>query len=217
MSRPFSKSCCLGVALIGLWSIGFAASQEPKPPDQPSKSETRTASDHWSFKSPQRPPVPAVRKSGWVRNPIDGFVLAKLEALGIEPSPEADRVTLIRRLSLDLLGLPPTPAEVDAFVKDEQPNAYERLVERLLQSPHFGERWGRHWLDLARYADSDGYNIDAPRSIWKYRDWVIEAINKDMPFDQFTIEQLAGDMLPGATTDQQIATGFHRNTLVNLA
>ena len=131
------------------------------------------------------------------------------------PSPEADRVTLLRRLSLDLIGLPPTPAEVDAFLADTRPDAYERLVDRLLASPHYGERWGRHWLDLARYADSNGYSIDAPRSIWKYRDWVIDALNRDLPFDQFTIEQLAGDLLPDATLEQKVATGFHRNTLIN--
>ncbi len=149
------------------------------------------------------------------RNPIDAFVLARLEEEKIEPAPEADRVTLIRRLSLDLTGLPPAPAEVDAFIDDAGSDAYERLVERLLASPHYGERWGRHWLDLARYADSNGYSIDAPRSIWKYRDWVIDALNRDLPFDQFTIEQMAGDMLPDATREQKIATGFHRNTQIN--
>src|SRR6185436_3785397 len=124
-------------------------------------------------------------------------------------------VTLIRRLSLDLTGLPPTIAEVDTFVKDHSPDAYEKVIERLLASPHYGERWGRHWLDVARYADSNGYSIDAPRSIWKYRDWVINAFNADMPFDEFTIDQLAGDLLPDATLAQKIATGFHRNTQIN--
>jgi hypothetical protein len=156
-----------------------------------------------------------VRNEAWIRNPIDRFILARLEKEGIAPSPEADRVTLIRRLSLDLVGLPPSIDEVDAFVADRAPNAYERLVDRLLASPHYGERWGRHWLDLARYADSNGFNIDAPRSIWKYRDWVIEALNRNLPFDQFIIEQIAGDLLPQPTLDQQIATGFHRNTLKN--
>src|SRR5262249_9676692 len=151
----------------------------------------------------------------WVRNPIDRFILARLEKEGLTPSPEADRVTLLRRVSLDLLGLPPSPEEVEAFRNDPRPGAYERAVDRLLQSPHYGERWARHWLDLARYADSNGYSIDAPRSIWKYRDWVIDALNRDMPFDQFTTEQLAGDLLPGATVEQRIATGFHRNTSIN--
>jgi hypothetical protein len=170
---------------------------------------------HWAFQAPVRPPPPAVKDVDWVRNPIDRFILARLEKDGIHPSPEADRVTLIRRVSLDLLGLTPSIDEVDEFLADTRPEAYERLVDKLLQSPHYGERWGRHWLDLARYADSNGYSIDAPRQIWKYRDWVIDAFNHDLPFDQFTIEQLAGDMLPHATLDQRIATGFHRNTSIN--
>ena len=170
---------------------------------------------HWSFVPPGRTELPPVRGGGWVRNPIDRFILAPLERDGIAPSPEADRVTLIRRAHLDLVGLPPSPSEVDAFLSEGDPDAYERLVDRLLASPHFGERWARPWLDLARYADSNGYSIDAPRSIWKYRDWVIDAFNRDMPFDEFTVEQLAGDLLPEATFDQKIATGFHRNTPIN--
>lgn len=186
----------------------------PWPPKSSATSASK--SKHWAFQSLRRAPPPAVKNHGWVRNDIDRFVLARLEAEKIAPSPEADRVTLIRRLSLDLLGLPPTPAKVDAFLADSRPDAYERLVERLLASPHYGERWGRHWLDLARYADSDGYEQDRPRPYhWRYRDWVIDAINRDMPFDQFTIEQLAGDLLPGATLAQKTATGFHRNTLTN--
>jgi hypothetical protein len=173
-------------------------------------------SDHWSFQPARRPAEPAVRREEWVRTPIDRFVLSRLEAENIAPAPEADRRTLIRRLSLDLLGLPPAPADVEAFVADARADAFEQLVDRLLASPHFGERWGRHWLDLARYADSDGYEKDRPRPhAWRYRQWVIDAINRDLPFDQFTIEQLAGDLLPGATLDQKIATGFHRNTLTN--
>ncbi len=139
----------------------------------------------------------------------------RLQKEHLAPSPDADRATLIRRLTLDLLGLPPTIAEVDAFLSDTRPDAYERLVDRLLASPHYGEMQARNWLDLARYADSNGYSIDSSRSIWKYRDWVINAFNKDMPFDQFTIEQLAGDLLPNPTTEQKIATGFHRNTMFN--
>jgi mono/diheme cytochrome c family protein len=170
---------------------------------------------HWAFRPRARPAAPAVKNAAWVRNPIDRFILARLEKEGLAPSPEADRVTLLRRLSLDLLGLPPEPAEVEAFVADARPDAYEHLVDRLLASPHYGERWGRHWLDLARYADSNGYSIDAPRSMWPYRDWVIGALNRDLPFDRFTVEQLAGDLLPGATPEQRVATGFHRNTPIN--
>ncbi|HEV3143623.1 MAG TPA: DUF1549 and DUF1553 domain-containing protein [Gemmataceae bacterium] len=170
---------------------------------------------HWAFQPPVRPARPAVKNGTWPRNAIDYFILARLEKEGIAPSPEADRFTLIRRLYLDLIGLPPSPADVDAFLKDSSPNAYEKVVERLLASPHYGERWGRQWLDLARYADSNGYSIDAARSIWPYRDWVIRALNADMPFDEFVIEQMAGDLLPNATVDQKIATGFHRNTPIN--
>jgi hypothetical protein len=171
--------------------------------------------DHWAFQTPKRSSVPVVRDLAWVRNPIDNFILAKLEQEKLQPSPEADRATLLRRVSLDLTGLPPTPQEIDAFLADQSPQAYEKVVDRLLASPHYGERWGRHWLDAARYADSDGYSIDAPRPIWKYRDWVINALNRDMPFTQFAIEQIAGDLLPNPTTDQLIATGFHRNTPSN--
>src|SRR5262249_25632846 len=170
---------------------------------------------HWAFQPIASPSAPPVKNSVWIRNPIDRLILARLEKEGVAPSPEADRVTLIRRLSLDLLGLPPSISEVDEYLSDSRPDAYERLVNRLLESPHYGERWGRHWLDLARYADSNGFNIDSPRSMWRYRDWVIDALNRDMPFDQFTIEQLAGDLLPHATLEQKIASGFHRNTLMN--
>jgi hypothetical protein len=177
---------------------------------------------HWSFVAPKRTEPPAVREKTWPCNPIDNFVLARLEQETIKPSPETDRITLIRRLNLDLTGLPPSIAEVDAFVSDRSADAYERLVEHLLASPHYGERWGRHWLDVARYADSNGYSIDAPRSIWKYRDWVIHALNRDMPFDQFAIWQLAGDLvdtnqLAPSTSPLEplIATGFNRNTQIN--
>ena len=151
----------------------------------------------------------------WVRSPIDRFILARLEAPGISPSPEAGRRTLIRRVSLDLIGLPPTPRQIAEFLADTRPGAYERLVNRLLDSPHYGERWGRHWLDIARYADSNGYSSDGNRPMWKYRDWVIDALNEDMPFDRFVTEQLAGDLLPNPTRDQLVATGFHRNTMIN--
>jgi len=176
----------------------------------------KTSSTHWSFQPIQNPPLPAVKHADWVRNPIDRFILARLEKEGWTPSPETDRVTLIRRVSFDLLGLPPTPTEVDDFVRDTRPDAYERLVDRLLASPHYGERWARHWLDLARYADSDGYEADRERPFaWRWRDWVIAALNDDMPFNRFTLEQLAGDLIPGADSSSKIATGFHRNTLTN--
>jgi len=171
---------------------------------------------HWSYQPIEQPELPVVKQTGWVRHPIDRFVLARLEAKGIKPSPQADRATLIKRLYYDLVGLPPTPREVDQFVNDTSPEAYESLVDRLLASPHFGERWGRHWLDKARYADSDGYEKDRPRpNAWRYRDWVIEAINRDMPYDRFTREQLAGDLLPDPDSDQLLATAFHRQTLTN--
>ncbi|MCC6420859.1 MAG: PSD1 domain-containing protein [Gemmataceae bacterium] len=178
-------------------------------------NEKAGAAGHWAFQPPVRPALPAVKNETWLHNPIDRFILARLDEQGLRPSPEADRAVLIRRVHLDLLGLPPEPRAVEAFVNDTRPGAYERLVDRLLASPHYGERWGRHWLDLARYADTHGFTIDAPREIWKYRDWVIDALNRDLPFDQFVIEQFAGDMLPRATLAQKIATGFHRNTLIN--
>ena len=170
---------------------------------------------HWSYVKPQPAPVPVVRKSDWPKNNIDRFILARLEQDGLQPAPEADRPTLIRRLSLDLTGLPPTIDEVEQFVKDPSPDAYERLVDRLLARPAYGEHWARMWLDLAGYADSAGYADDPPRTIWAYRDYVIRSINANQPFDQFTIEQIAGDLLPKATEEQQIATAFHRNTLTN--
>ena len=172
--------------------------------------------DHWAFVAPRAAAPPAVRQSTWPRGELDQFILARLEAEGLAPSPEADRATLIRRVSLDLIGLPPTVEEADAFLADPSPDAYEALVDRLLASPHYGERWARRWLDLARYADTNGYEKDRPRSIWPWRDWVIRALNADMPFDQFTVEQLAGDLLPERhRAIRSIATGFHRNTMLN--
>lgn len=166
--------------------------------------------EHWSFTAPVRPPFPEVKNAAWVRNPIDRFVLAKLEAAGLQPAPEADRRTLVRRLSLDLTGLPPVPAEVEAFLNDRSSDAYEKLVDRLMSSKHWGEHRARYWLDAARYADTHGVHVDNYREMWPYRDWVIQAFNRNLPFDRFTIEQLAGDLLPNRTPDQQIATGFHR-------
>ena len=165
---------------------------------------------HWSLIAAKRPAVPAVKNTKWVRNPVDAFILARLEAIGLTPAPEADRRTLARRVSLDVLGLPPAPADVEAFVNDPAADAYERFVDKVLESPRWGEHRGRYWLDLARYADTHGIHFDNFREIHAYRDWVIGAYNRNLPFDQFTIEQLAGDLLPNATVDQRVATGFNR-------
>ena len=206
------------IALLRAW-IDQGASW---PATEPAPAAAQTAQEeptHWAYRRPSRPPLPEVRNTGWVRTPIDRFVLARLEKEGLSPSPEAPLETLVRRVSLDLIGLPPSPAEVDAFLAEAQRNgkdaAYTALVDRLLASPHYGERWARPWLDLARYADSQGFEKDLPRVMWKYRDWVINALNQDMPFDRFTIEQIAGDMLPNPTIDQLIASGFHRNAMTN--
>ena len=188
----------------------------PEDSSKPTSAIATPKSKHWSFVAPQRPRQPKVKNTAWVRNPIDSFVLARLEKEGVAPSVEADRETLIRRLSLDLVGLPPSPDQVAEFVADKRPDAYERLVDQFLASPHYGEKWARPWLDLARYADSDGYEEDRLRPhAWRWRHWVIEALNRNLPFDQFTIEQLAGDLLADATLEQKVATGFHRNTLTN--
>ncbi len=170
---------------------------------------------HWAFEAPERPEIPAVKNSKWARTPVDNFVLAKLQDEKLKPSSEADKVTLLRRLSLDLIGLPPTIEEVDTFLADKSRDAYEKQVDRLLKSPHYGERWGRLWLDAARYADSDGYEKDKRRLVYFYRDYVINAFNRDLPYDRFIIEQLAGDELPNATQDQVVATGFLRNSMLN--
>jgi Protein of unknown function (DUF1553)/Protein of unknown function (DUF1549)/Planctomycete cytochrome C len=166
------------------------------------------AAAHWAFRQVARPALPLVRDVSWVRDPIDRFILARLEREGVHPAPEADRATLLRRLSLDLTGLPPTLGDVECFLADNGPGAYERCVERLLAAPSFGERWGRHWLDAAGFADSGGSESDTPRPLWKYREWVIEALNRDVPFDRFVVEQLAGDLLPGGGAKQKIATGL---------
>jgi hypothetical protein len=195
---------------IGLESGGAAIN---------SPSAGQEIQTHWAYRRPSRPALPDVRRPEWVRTPIDRFVLARLENEGLVPSPEAALETLVRRVSLDLIGLPPSPQEVSDVLadatRDGKDAAYLRLVDRLLASPHYGERWARPWLDLARYADSQGFEKDLPRVMWKYRDWVIDALNRDMPFDRFTIEQIAGDMLPHATADQRIASGFHRNAMTN--
>ncbi|NOY43432.1 MAG: DUF1553 domain-containing protein [Planctomycetes bacterium] len=172
-------------------------------------------SQHWAFVPPRRPELPTTADPSWNRNPIDAFVQKQLEESSLRPSPEVDRTTLLRRLSLDLIGLPPTPSEVDAFLADQKEGAYQRQVNRLLASPHYGEHWGKLWLDAARYADSDGFEKDLPRNVWFYRDWVIHSLNADLPYDQFIIDQIAGDLLPNATQDQRVATGFLRNSMVN--
>ncbi len=186
--------------------------------------------EHWAFVSPSRPAVPKLnphhldtersskeqnRASEWPRNPIDAFVYQRMQAHGLEPSPVAEPSTLVRRLYLDLIGLPPRATQVEHFVENPTEEVYAQLVEQLLESKHFGERWARWWLDAARYSDSDGYEKDKPRSVWFYRDWVIGAMNNNMPYDQFIIEQLAGDLLPGASQSQRVATGFLRNSMVN--
>jgi hypothetical protein len=179
-------------------------------------AETPAAkTSHWAFQPPIRPAVPAVRPSTWPQTPVDAFILARLQHEKLSPSPRADRATLLRRLSLDLTGLPPTVAELDAYLATAEPDAYDRAVERLLTSPHYGERWGRLWLDAARYADSNGYEKDRAREMWHYRDWVVNAFNRDLPYDRFLTAQLAGDLLPNATQEQRIATGFLRNSMVN--
>ncbi len=170
---------------------------------------------HWAFEAPRRSPLPKVEYAGWVRNPIDTFVLSRLEREGLWPSAEADRATLLRRLSLDLIGLPPTIAEIDDFLADQSEQAYENAVDRLLDSPHYGERWARIWLDAARYADSDGYEKDKSRQVWAFREWVINSFNRNLPYDQFVIDQIAGDLLPNPAQDQLVATGFLRNSMIN--
>jgi hypothetical protein len=196
------------IALLRSWiDQGAVAPADEQPGQAPAA--------HWAFVAPRRPTPPAVHHEPWVRNEIDRFILSRLEGAGLRPSTEADCATLLRRVTLDLTGLPPSPEETADFQADRRPDAYERVIDRLLASPHFGERWGRLWLDQARYADSNGFNIDAPRSIWKYRDWVITALNADMPFDQFVIDQIAGDQRRDASMAQRIATGFHRNTQIN--
>ena len=190
------------IAVLLLWGSQARTSASA---DGSERSDT-----HWSFEAPVRPEVPA-DADAWQRTPIDSFVLARLEAEGLQPNAEADRRTLIRRLSLDLVGLPAEPADVEAFVHDADPDAYANLVDRLLARPQFGERMALRWLDLARYADTNGYSIDGGRDMWAWRDWVIDAYNQNMAFDQFTVEQLAGDLIPNASTSQRTASGFNRN------
>ena len=215
---PDSKMPSEGPALTAT-QVGVLKSwidQGAKWDDSVAIAGANAKSKHWSFQPIVRPLLPEVRGREWVQNGIDHFILARLEKALIRPSDEANRETLIRRLSFDLIGLAPTAEEVEAFRNDPAPDAYGKLVERLLNSPHHGERWGRHWLDAARYADSDGYEKDTGRPwAWRFRDYVIQSLNADLPFDRFTMEQLAGDLLAGSTVAQKTATGFHRNTLTN--
>ena len=179
--------------------------------DQGAKAPSQSSEPkHWAFIPPKRPPIP-----GNGGSPIDSFVLARLKREGLRPSPFADKVTLLRRVTFDLIGLPPSPADVDAFMADKKPNAYEKVVDRLLASPHYGERMALPWLDAARYADSNGFQQDGDTFQYVWRDWVVKALNANMPFDQFTIEQLAGDLLPNPTRDQLVATAFNRNHMLN--
>ena len=208
MSRAFAAV----VSVTALSLPGLAAD----PPAYKDPEITPAARQHWAFVKPVRPAVPAVKTAGWVRNPIDAFVLTKLEEKGLAPSPEADRRTLLRRLTFDLIGLPPTPAEIDAFLTDQLPNAYEKVVDRLLASPHYGERWAQHWLDVVRFAESNGYEVDAERpQAWRYRDYVVRSLNADKPYDRFVTEQVAGDLLAAGKDPREVpdlwhATGLHR-------
>jgi len=199
------------IAALEAWIAAGAAWPDGIIVSDPHGAETR----HWAYTPPTRPPVPPARDEAWPRNPIDRFIASRLDAEGLAPAPSASPAVLLRRLYLDLVGLPPSVSEVLAFEADPSDAAYEAIVDRLLASPRFGEKWARHWLDLARYADSRGFEKDGTWSMWPYRDWVIAAFNADKPFDEFTIEQLAGDLLPGATLAQQVATGFNRCTMIN--
>ncbi len=215
-----------------IFRITDADPEEVMPPSDSTRQLTKTEIEllrtwvkegahwerHWAYVAPQRPEVPAVTEAAArkrVHNPIDAFVFTRLAKEGLTPAPEADPATLLRRVSLDLTGLPPTPAELDAFLADEKPDAYERAVDRLIASPRYGERWAWDWLDVARYADTSGYQGDPDRTMWPWRDWVVNALNANLPYDQFSLEQLAGDLLPGATTEQKLATAFHRNNMFN--
>jgi hypothetical protein len=209
--------------------ITSADPEEVMPPPKTGKHITKDEADllrrwiaggaelkgHWAFEAPSESVPPKVRDAKWCRSAVDQFILARLAEKGFKPEAEADKFTLLRRVSLDLTGLPPSPAEVEAFIKDEAPGAFERVVDRLIDSPAFGERMAQWWLDLARYADTNGYHIDNNRDIWLWREWVIKAFNRNVPFDRFTVEQLAGDLLPNRTLDQRVASGFNRNTMVN--
>ncbi len=218
--QRFDRDCLAILIIAGFYWLPTALAE--KPADKAGKVdaasiearvETYTAEqrEHWAYQPLKRPESPVVRKSSWVRNPIDRFILAELESVDLPHAPEADRIALIRRLTFDLTGLPPSPAEVAAFLTDRRPDAYERLVDRLLESPQYGERWAQHWLDLAHYADSNGFELDADRpDAWRYRDWVVRALNADLPYDRFITLQIAGDEVKPGDHEALIATGFGR-------
>ncbi len=190
------------------WTPGTTVVERP---DDKGGRITEESKNYWAYRPVQRPAVPAVKDRAWVRTPVDAFVLAKLEAKGLAPSPPADRIALVRRVTYDLTGLPPSPEAIDAFLKDDSPDAYERLVDRLLASPHYGEKWGRHWLDLVRFAETNGYERDGPKPFaWRYRDYVIKSFNDDKPYDRFLREQLAGDEIDRDNPEAIIATGYYR-------
>ena len=194
--------------LLGVVPVALLPGQTPAPKGKKITAEDRA---YWAYRPLKRPEPPKVKNTAWVRNPIDAFVLAKLEEKGLTPAPPADRVALCRRVYYDLTGLPPTPEQLDAFVSDKDPAAYEKLIDRLLESPHYGEKWGRHWLDLVRFAETHGYERDSPKPFaWRYRDYVIDAFNKDKPYDQFIREQIAGDELDTVTPETMTATGYYR-------
>ncbi|HZS03457.1 MAG TPA: DUF1549 domain-containing protein, partial [Blastocatellia bacterium] len=209
------------IAIIRQWiealpaDLAKNAAEAKVPVRPPGYKITDEDRQFWSFQKPVRPAVPPVKNRAWVRNEIDAFILKRLEENNLAPAPPAEPRALLRRVYIDLTGLPPTPEETGAFLADPSDAAYEKVIEKLLASPHYGERWGRHWLDAARYADTDGFEKDKLRQIWLYRDWVINAFNRDLPCDQFLIQQIAGDELPHATQDQIVATGFLRNAMLN--
>ncbi|MCC6392487.1 MAG: DUF1549 domain-containing protein, partial [Bryobacterales bacterium] len=212
MHIPSRRAIFVTVAAGGCFAALLLAG-DTAPMNEPKQKEfTQAQRKWWAFQPVRKPPVPAVKKTGWLRNDIDSFILAKLEAKGLQPNPLAGRITLLRRASLDLTGLPPTPEETQAFLADDSPNAWAKVVDRLLASPHYGERWARHWLDLARYADSEGFKSDETRpNVWRYRDYVIRSLNSDKPYDRFVKEQIAGDELYPNDPDALIATGFNRH------
>ena len=208
-----TKRVPLELALLSVAVAAAMAGDKPSPTDGYAPPETFSEEQrgHWAYQPVKRVDPPTVNASGWVKNPIDRFILSEVEKIGLAHAREADRVALVRRVTFDLTGLPPSPDEVAAFVGDQRPDAYERLVDRLLDSPHFGERWGQHWLDLAHYADSNGFEADAERpDAWRYRDWVVSALNADLPYDRFVMLQLAGDDIAPTDHDALIATGFCR-------
>ncbi len=212
MHIPSRRAITVAVAAGGCFAALLLAG-DTAPMNEPKQKEfTQAQRKWWAFQPVRKPSIPAVKKTGWVRNDIDSFILAKLEEKGLQPNPPADRITLLRRASLDLTGLPPTPEETRAFLADDSPNAWAKVVDRLLASPHYGERWARHWLDLARYADSEGFKSDETRpNVWRYRDYVIRSLNSDKPYDRFVKEQIAGDELYPNDPDALIATGFNRH------